>query len=170
MSIFRRTQRLDGFQSEADSHKQSDLDHHLLHFFLPSNRHTDRAYYYFYTVKKRKVDPHCPWIKAVWPTSKISHNFEDKKSTQNVSTYSKRSKRGEEQFYKPATHLNAHISENDKEYLIKMLKKVNQLTVNFKPDALDWQGWPLTWRCRLTINSKQTAKSYRFKLIKLFSA
>ena len=56
--IFRQIQRLDEFQSEADSHRQSDLDHHLLHF-LPSNRH-DRAYYYFYTVKKRKVDPHCP--------------------------------------------------------------------------------------------------------------
>jgi hypothetical protein len=34
------------------------------------------------------------------------HLFEDKKSTQNVSTYSKRLKRGEEQFDKPATHLN----------------------------------------------------------------
>ncbi|MBB3055030.1 MarR family winged helix-turn-helix transcriptional regulator [Mucilaginibacter gotjawali] len=33
-------------------------------------------------------------------------------------------------------YLNAHISENDKEYLIKMLKKINQLTVSFKPDTL----------------------------------
>ena len=33
-------------------------------------------------------------------------------------------------------HLTAHISENDNEYLIKMLKKINQLTSSFKPDAL----------------------------------
>lgn len=31
-------------------------------------------------------------------------------------------------------YLNEHISENDREYLIKMLKKVNQLTLNFKPE------------------------------------
>lgn len=31
-------------------------------------------------------------------------------------------------------YLDAHISESDKEYLIKMLKKVNQLTLNFNPD------------------------------------
>ena len=31
-------------------------------------------------------------------------------------------------------YLNEHISENDKEYLVKMLKKINQLTLNFKPD------------------------------------
>jgi DNA-binding MarR family transcriptional regulator len=32
-------------------------------------------------------------------------------------------------------YLNSHISDNDKEYLIKMLKKINQLTLNFKPDT-----------------------------------
>ena len=31
-------------------------------------------------------------------------------------------------------YLNSHISESDKEYLIKMLKKINQLTLNFKPE------------------------------------
>ncbi|MDB5007811.1 MAG: MarR family transcriptional regulator [Mucilaginibacter sp.] len=31
-------------------------------------------------------------------------------------------------------YLNAHISEADKEYLIKTLKKINQLTLNFKPE------------------------------------
>ena len=30
-------------------------------------------------------------------------------------------------------YLDDHISENDKEYLIKMLKKINKLTLNFKP-------------------------------------
>jgi DNA-binding MarR family transcriptional regulator len=30
-------------------------------------------------------------------------------------------------------YLNANISESDKEYLIKTLKKINQLTLNFKP-------------------------------------
>jgi DNA-binding MarR family transcriptional regulator len=30
-------------------------------------------------------------------------------------------------------YLNAHISENDKEYLIKTLKKINQLTLIYKP-------------------------------------
>ena len=34
-------------------------------------------------------------------------------------------------------YLNAHISENDKAYLIKMLKKISQLTVSFKPDDLN---------------------------------
>jgi DNA-binding MarR family transcriptional regulator len=33
-------------------------------------------------------------------------------------------------------YLNDHISENDKEYLIKTLKKINKLTVSFKPEAL----------------------------------
>ena len=33
-------------------------------------------------------------------------------------------------------YLNSHITENDKEYLIKMLKKINQLTLNFKPESL----------------------------------
>lgn len=32
------------------------------------------------------------------------------------------------------SYLNSHISESDKEYLIKMLKKINQLTLNFKPE------------------------------------
>jgi len=31
-------------------------------------------------------------------------------------------------------YLNSHISESEKEYLIKMLKKINQLTLNFKPE------------------------------------
>src|SRR5476651_133922 len=31
-------------------------------------------------------------------------------------------------------YLNDHISENDKAYLIEMLKKMNQLTINYKPD------------------------------------
>src|ERR1700742_2096831 len=30
-------------------------------------------------------------------------------------------------------YLDNHISENDKEYLIKMLKKINKLTLSFKP-------------------------------------
>ncbi|MBD1393066.1 MarR family winged helix-turn-helix transcriptional regulator [Mucilaginibacter glaciei] len=30
-------------------------------------------------------------------------------------------------------YLNAHISEADKQYLTDMLKKINQLTVNYKP-------------------------------------
>jgi len=30
-------------------------------------------------------------------------------------------------------YLNDHINEADKQYLIKMLEKVNQLTVNYKP-------------------------------------
>jgi len=30
-------------------------------------------------------------------------------------------------------YLNDHIKEADKEYLINLLKKINQLTVNFKP-------------------------------------
>ena len=31
-------------------------------------------------------------------------------------------------------YLNDNISESDREYLVKMLKKVNQLTLNFKPE------------------------------------
>lgn len=31
-------------------------------------------------------------------------------------------------------YLNEHIKEADKEYLINLLKKINQLTVNFKPN------------------------------------
>ncbi|MFD0793514.1 MarR family winged helix-turn-helix transcriptional regulator [Mucilaginibacter litoreus] len=31
------------------------------------------------------------------------------------------------------SYLNAHISDADKQYLIDMLKKINQLTVNYKP-------------------------------------
>src|SRR6201986_2464041 len=31
-------------------------------------------------------------------------------------------------------YLKNHFNENDKEYLIKMLKKVNQLTINYKPE------------------------------------
>ena len=30
-------------------------------------------------------------------------------------------------------YLNAHISERDKQYLIDMLKKINQLTIDYKP-------------------------------------
>jgi len=30
-------------------------------------------------------------------------------------------------------YLNDHIKEADKEYLIEMLKKINQLTINYKP-------------------------------------
>ena len=56
--------------------------------------------------QKEKSRPTLSLNKGSLAHIKISHNFEDKKSTQNVSTYSKRSKRGEEQFYKPATHLN----------------------------------------------------------------
>lgn len=32
-------------------------------------------------------------------------------------------------------YLNDHIKEADKEYLINLLKKINQLTVNFKPNT-----------------------------------
>nr|WP_218625311.1 MarR family transcriptional regulator [Mucilaginibacter sp. dw_454] len=32
-------------------------------------------------------------------------------------------------------YLNAHISEADKEYLTDMLKKINQLTLNYKPEG-----------------------------------
>jgi MarR family transcriptional regulator, organic hydroperoxide resistance regulator len=32
-------------------------------------------------------------------------------------------------------YLNEHIKEADKEYLINLLKKINQLTVNFKPNS-----------------------------------
>jgi len=31
-------------------------------------------------------------------------------------------------------YLNSHINENDKQYLIEMLEKINQLTLNYKPD------------------------------------
>jgi DNA-binding MarR family transcriptional regulator len=31
-------------------------------------------------------------------------------------------------------YLNSHISDNEKENLIKTLKKINQLTLNFKPE------------------------------------
>jgi len=31
------------------------------------------------------------------------------------------------------TYLNTHISDNDKQYLIEMLEKINQLTMNYKP-------------------------------------
>ena len=31
------------------------------------------------------------------------------------------------------TYLNTHISDNDKHYLIEMLEKINQLTLNYKP-------------------------------------
>jgi DNA-binding MarR family transcriptional regulator len=31
-------------------------------------------------------------------------------------------------------YLNEHIKEADKEYLIDMLKKINQLTINYKPE------------------------------------
>lgn len=30
-------------------------------------------------------------------------------------------------------YLNDHINETDKQYLIKMLEKINQLTINYKP-------------------------------------
>jgi len=32
------------------------------------------------------------------------------------------------------SYLNAHISDNDKQYLITMLEKINQLTINYKPE------------------------------------
>jgi DNA-binding MarR family transcriptional regulator len=31
-------------------------------------------------------------------------------------------------------YLNSHIKESDKQYLIEMLKKINQLTLNYKPE------------------------------------
>src|ERR1700759_5454814 len=31
-------------------------------------------------------------------------------------------------------YLNKHISEQDREYLTQMLKKINQLTINYKPE------------------------------------
>jgi DNA-binding MarR family transcriptional regulator len=34
-------------------------------------------------------------------------------------------------------YLNAHISEADKLYLTDMLKKINQLTLNYKPESPD---------------------------------
>src|ERR1700742_674789 len=33
-------------------------------------------------------------------------------------------------------YLNKHISEHDKQYLIDMLKKINRLTVNYKPEQI----------------------------------
>jgi len=33
-------------------------------------------------------------------------------------------------------YLNKHISEHDKQYLIEMLKKINRLTNNYKPDQI----------------------------------
>lgn len=33
-------------------------------------------------------------------------------------------------------YLNEHISESDKQFLIKNLKKINQLTLQFKPEAV----------------------------------
>src|SRR4051812_18545096 len=33
-------------------------------------------------------------------------------------------------------YLNANISDNDKDHLVKTLKKINQLTLNFKPESL----------------------------------
>ena len=33
------------------------------------------------------------------------------------------------------TYLNTHISDNDKQYLIEMLEKINQLTLNYKPET-----------------------------------
>jgi DNA-binding MarR family transcriptional regulator len=32
-------------------------------------------------------------------------------------------------------YLNAHISDSDKEHLIEMLQKINQLAINYKPDT-----------------------------------
>jgi hypothetical protein len=32
-------------------------------------------------------------------------------------------------------YLDAHISQADKEYLTEMLKKINKLTVNYKPNS-----------------------------------
>jgi DNA-binding MarR family transcriptional regulator len=32
-------------------------------------------------------------------------------------------------------YLNDHINETDKQYLIDMLKKINQLTLNYRPEA-----------------------------------
>ena len=32
-------------------------------------------------------------------------------------------------------YLNAHISDTDKQYLTDMLKKINQLTLNYKPET-----------------------------------
>ena len=41
-------------------------------FLLPNNRHRSTVPILTFTpTKKRKVYPHCPWIKAVWSTSKF---------------------------------------------------------------------------------------------------
>jgi len=31
-------------------------------------------------------------------------------------------------------YLNKHISEHDKQYLIELMKKINKLTLNYKPE------------------------------------
>jgi DNA-binding MarR family transcriptional regulator len=33
------------------------------------------------------------------------------------------------------TYLNTHINDNDKQYLIEMLEKINQLTLNYRPET-----------------------------------
>jgi MarR family transcriptional regulator, organic hydroperoxide resistance regulator len=33
-------------------------------------------------------------------------------------------------------YLNKHISEHDKQYLIELMKKINKLTVNYKPEQI----------------------------------
>ena len=105
--LFHQIQRLDGFQNEVDTHKQSDLDQQLLQFFFYLTIGTAQpCLFLLLHGQKEKSRPTLSLNKGSLVHIKISHNFEDKKSTQNVSTYSKRSKRGEEQFYKPATHLN----------------------------------------------------------------
>jgi DNA-binding MarR family transcriptional regulator len=40
-------------------------------------------------------------------------------------------------------YLNGHINEKDKEYLIEMLEKINQLTLNYKPETPEKEK---TWR------------------------
>jgi DNA-binding MarR family transcriptional regulator len=40
-------------------------------------------------------------------------------------------------------YLNAHINEKDKEYLFEMLEKINQLTLNYKPETPEKEK---TWR------------------------
>ena len=80
-----------------------------LHFSAVIGTH-QRAFYQFYTWKE-KIGTLLPWRKAFPLQDSINHHQNShflklRKSTQSVSTYSKRLKRGEEQFYKPATHLN----------------------------------------------------------------
>ena len=65
------------------------------------------AYYYFYTNQKEKSKTLLPWRKFFLTSIQHisfqnSYFFKNKMSTQNVSTYRKRSKK----FYKLATHLN----------------------------------------------------------------